>query len=64
MRCAPDGSFYTEAEFVEFYGGLDEWHDAEELSVAMLSAGAEAQLAAEDKVPPRSALRTRMNTNG
>ena len=49
MRCAPDGNFYTEAEFVEFYGGLDEWHDAEELSAAMLSAGAEAQLAAEDK---------------
>ena len=29
MRCARDGNFYTEAEFVDFYGGLDEWHDAE-----------------------------------
>ena len=49
MRCARDGNFYTEAEFVDFYGGLDEGHDAEELSAAKLSAGTETQLAAEDK---------------
>ena len=39
-RVAPDGQLYTRPEFYAFFGGLDEWNEAEASEVVVDDAGA------------------------
>ena len=62
MRIAPDGNSYTRADFEDYYGGSDEWHQAPPASparpVKSRTARATVGLAAgrSRRAPPRSPI--------